>query len=413
MNCREARERMTDLFDACAQTTPDLPLREHLEACPVCSVNLAELRQALEALPTARVAASSGFTEAVMSSIQDAEPARKRRSFSPWRIGLAAAAALVVCAGASFSVWYVNTGGKQPVGAFKLLGDAAHAMARVQAVHIQAQMRTLPRDNFELIVLDQEFVPVELWANLEEPFRWRIEKPGRVVVMDGDGSTLLIKPNMVANGSVNSGFVGWMTSLLDAEDLLYNETALATEEGSQISMTVETTPEGVVEDVLQVEAKAKGTYVNDWLRNSSITDSDNLRVYRFEPETKLLKGIEIYVHAPQGDVLVFQTLEVSYDLPLDNTLFALEVPKDAITLGETPMLSDNAKYEKMSPREMAQNFFDACAREDWDEMLKYWSVSAVDDRIMNYLGGLEVVELGAPFQSGVYPGWFVPYEIRV
>jgi hypothetical protein len=29
-----------------------------------------------------------------------------------------------------------------------------------------------------------------------------------------------------------------------------------------------------------------------------------------------------------------------------------------------------------------------------------------------HLGGLEIVELGEPFQAKPYGGWFVPYEIR-
>ena len=31
----------------------------------------------------------------------------------------------------------------------------------------------------------------------------------------------------------------------------------------------------------------------------------------------------------------------------------------------------------------------------------------------DYLGGLEVISIGEPFQSMGYPGWFVPYEIKL
>ena len=48
------------------------------------------------------------------------------------------------------------------------------------------------------------------------------------------------------------------------------------------------------------------------------------------------------------------------------------------------------------------------------EVLKFWSTSRIDDRIKAYLGGLEIISLGEPFQSEGYCrlGWFVPYEIR-
>ncbi|UCG57848.1 MAG: hypothetical protein JSU70_23655, partial [Phycisphaerales bacterium] len=49
----------------------------------------------------------------------------------------------------------------------------------------------------------------------------------------------------------------------------------------------------------------------------------------------------------------------------------------------------------------------------WDEFLKFWSASAVDERIKNHLGGLEIISIGEPFKSGRYPGWFIPYEIKL
>jgi hypothetical protein len=66
----------------------------------------------------------------------------------------------------------------------------------------------------------------------------------------------------------------------------------------------------------------------------------------------------------------------------------------------------------MGPRETAQAFFEACADEDWDEFLKFWPASAVDQRLKDYLGGIEIISIGEPFKSGRYAGWFVPYEIK-
>jgi hypothetical protein len=31
----------------------------------------------------------------------------------------------------------------------------------------------------------------------------------------------------------------------------------------------------------------------------------------------------------------------------------------------------------------------------------------------DYLGGLEIISIGEPFQSATYRGWFVPYEIKL
>jgi hypothetical protein len=66
----------------------------------------------------------------------------------------------------------------------------------------------------------------------------------------------------------------------------------------------------------------------------------------------------------------------------------------------------------MGPKETAEAFFKACAEENWDEFLKFSSTSKVDEKIKGYLGGLEIISIGEPFKSGLYPGWFVPYEVK-
>ena len=82
---------------------------------------------------------------------------------------------------------------------------------------------------------------------------------------------------------------------------------------------------------------------------------------------------------------------------------------------EVKILPDNAKYEKMTPRQAAETFFKACAEKQWDEVLKFCPMSGTDERferMKEYLGGLEIVSLGEPYQTGEYPGWYVPYEIK-
>lgn len=80
------------------------------------------------------------------------------------------------------------------------------------------------------------------------------------------------------------------------------------------------------------------------------------------------------------------------------------------------MLPDNKKYEQLTPKQAAEAFFKACATKNWDEMAKFWPMSTTDEkfeRMKEYLGGLEVVSIGEPFQKDSYPGWYVPYEIKL
>jgi hypothetical protein len=66
----------------------------------------------------------------------------------------------------------------------------------------------------------------------------------------------------------------------------------------------------------------------------------------------------------------------------------------------------------MKPKQVAEAFFAACSKEDWDEAEKFWGYK-LSDRNKKHLGGLKVVSIGEPFQSKPYSGWFVPYEITM
>jgi hypothetical protein len=66
-----------------------------------------------------------------------------------------------------------------------------------------------------------------------------------------------------------------------------------------------------------------------------------------------------------------------------------------------------------SPKEAAEVFFDGLAREDWDQVLTIYPYGRLSRGFKSWLGGLRVISLGEPFQSFSYPGWFVPYEIRL
>ena len=299
------------------------------------------------------------------------------------------------------------------VSAAEVLAEAGRAVSNLRSVHIEARMRTVAHDNFELIGLEYDFVPIEMWKEFGDLPKWRVEKPLRVVVMDGKSSLLLIKRRFAAKGGVGTGFVVWLRPLLDVDQVLDSEVRLAQRQGSELVLTHERGADGLRKLVVTVEAKAHGDFTNDWLKNRSIAASDNRRVYRFDAQTKLLEGLQVYVHAVEQDILVFEITRVEYNLDIDPSLFSLAVPEDVVWSQDPQELPDNERYQQMSPDDTARAFFQACAAEDWEEVLKFWPASRMDEGIKGYLGGLEVISVGEPFRSGLYAGWFVPYEIRL
>ena len=200
---------------------------------------------------------------------------------------------------------------------------------------------------------------------------------------------------------------------MDVDKVLDSEVKLAQEQGSELMLTPTKGLDGKDKLLVSVEALAQGDFTNDWLMNSSIDASDNLRIYTFDAETNLLETLEVYVHTDGEDVMVLQITDIEYNLEIDPTLFALELPEDVIWSEQPRELADNEKYQQMGPRETAQAFFQACADENWDEVLKFRPTSAAPQWLKDKYGGLEIVNIGEPFKSGLYAGWFVPYEVRL
>ena len=135
-------------------------------------------------------------------------------------------------------------------------------------------------------------------------------------------------------------------------------------------------------------------------------------MYRFDAETGRLEDLKVYLSEKDGDVLILEVTQIDYDPQIDPSVFNLELPEDVVWYSPPQRLPDNEKYEQMTPQQAAQAFFEACGKEDWVEAEKFWSDS-MDEGVRKYLGGLEILKIGEPFQSKSYFGWFVPYEIKL
>jgi len=201
---------------------------------------------------------------------------------------------------------------------------------------------------------------------------------------------------------------------LNVHDLLDNELQKAKYDPDREVSLWHQEVEGKDKIVLEIDV-ITDLAEDDYLRNKFISESDRLKVYRFDTETKLLESLQIYVHTEDEDVLIFEVTNIEYNTEIEDGVFALDLPEDMIWSRGPQILPDNERYENMTPQEAAETFFHACSQEDWEEVLKFWMASRIDDRIKEYLGGLEIISLGEPFQSDGYHhlGWFVPYEIRL
>jgi hypothetical protein len=164
--------------------------------------------------------------------------------------------------------------------------------------------------------------------------------------------------------------------------------------------------------ILDVRRGGRGDFSNDWEKNRSIDESDHTCVYTFDANTKRLEGLRVIVHAGGQDVTVLELTTVLYNEAFPPGLFSLPLPSNVNWFVDPASLKP-ASTQLTGPQDTASYFFDSLAREDWSAVLEVFPVSGVSDEIKQIYGGLQVVSLGQPFQSGLYPGFFVPYEIRL
>jgi outer membrane lipoprotein-sorting protein len=396
MTCRETQKRLVDLFDFRPPRDREA-IESHLAACEHCAREYAAIQTAAGLIqPRFRVEPSPDFKERVMNRITQTEATPHPRRWV-FRLALAAAATVI-------AILVFAQSGQSP--ALNLMAQSAEAMSNLQTVHIVARMRTAPGDNFEYINPAMDWVPLEIWRQFGETSKWRVEKPGRVAVMDGTSSLMLLRPNEVVRGGTRPGFLEWVGTLLQTDKLMENELAYARAQRASARLAEQDS-----HYVLTVQRVAQGDFRNDWVLNKSVSESNNTRVYRFDRATKRLEGMQLILNAKTGDVPVFEITNITYNESFDPKLFTIDLPANLIS-SVSPEEMPATRPLPQTPKEAAALFFDALSRQDVDALLTVYPVNAAP-AWLKQIKSLQVVSLGEPFQSGLYRGWFVPYEITI
>jgi outer membrane lipoprotein-sorting protein len=411
MNCTQCEERLVDYAEGLLGDQA-AAIEAHLAECPACRARLEELKLLSGALKESVPAVDEAFAErVVMNRIITEQATELRRLKMKKRLQLIGAGTAAVAALAACIALFVFLGPAENGRALaaEVLAKGAAEASNLKAVHLKCRMRSLPNENFMLVGPTYDFIEMDVWRQFGGPLKYRIEKPGRVVVSDGESAVMFIKDfNRAMKGPAGADFdASWLRDLADLEGAMSAQLRDSLAGEGNLS-TARETVDGKLK--LTVTAEVKPADVGEYLRGKFMMTSDTRRVLRFDAETRRLEAVKIFMHAKPEDVLVFEVTAIEYNPELPASIFKLELPKDVSWLTPPAPLPDNEKYVLMKPKEVAQAFFDACDKNEWDEVQKFWS-GKVDDRMKKFLSDLKLVSLGEPFQSKPFPGWFVPYEV--
>ena len=181
MTCADVRNHFADYAEGLLGKPAAAEVRIHLDACDACRTqwqHVAALHARL--LRDAQQPGSSSLPDLVMDQILQ-ESTLKLRKHAMYKRYLQISLGLSTAAAAAVVIVLVLAGvlSTTPMAAAEVIADGAKAVANVTSVHITAKLRTLPADNFELIGVDYDFVPNDLWWHSGTPAQWRVEKPGR------------------------------------------------------------------------------------------------------------------------------------------------------------------------------------------------------------------------------------------
>lgn len=298
--------------------------------------------------------------------------------------------------------------------------DAVESLTGLKSLHITAKIRLEGDSSFEMITPDAAFQPLDIWKVFGDTPKWRVQHPGRMVIMDGTRTLLFFpKPQGVAfayqfPGNEIMYASGLLMPLLDIDTLFIHEQEAARMGGAQVSLKGEADATGAPVLVLTINSKNQGDYSqSNYMKNRSLWDSDNIRVYTFHATTHQLQSMHVYMEVEGAKILVFEITAIQYDVEIDPTLFDTTVPEGVHLLEAaeqgTAILSNPAS----TPKEAAETIFNLLTQRDWETLHAYAGTRLDMQQIQAFLGGLQIISLGEPFQSGVGPCWFVPYELQL
>ena len=196
--------------------------------------------------------------------------------FTRWGFGLGAAAG---AAAIVLAVFLISP--KTQATAAEVLARGARAIAGLTSIHLRGQLRTLPADNFSFIDAKSDFCAVELWKQFAPELKWRVEKPGRVAVMDGQQTMLYVKTSKVAGKlprpSRSAFDTDWLQRIANLSNTISNELRHAQAQGWKLGLTEETGADGRLKSVVSVMAKS-GLPDDDYCKNKFFENADTRRV---------------------------------------------------------------------------------------------------------------------------------------
>jgi len=420
MDCEKCKLEMVNLFDSEVNPMEVANILEHIQQCPNCFVEYENTKKVLSTLkPTQQPSAPFLLKQNIMNQLKMEE--QKMSTQETKTVNLNSKFKKVLSIAAVFAILMVaipvldnttNIFNHSARAANNFFESSIKATQFIKNMVIKLKVRTDASDNFALVGTTYDMVNHRIYKTFEPSAKWRIEKSGRTLVNDGNFQYLFVsKVDGYFKDTKNSTIAEWFLILLDPEKVLSKEQNNIKADGSKFKMEEK---DGLM--YFTITSNAKGNFINDYCKNSSIEESDNRREYIFDKNTKLLKGLKIFILEGKNETLIAEITSIDYNTTIDKSLFSINLPKGTEWFDLSKEIN-NETFKNISSKRAAELFFEGLSNSNWKVVAQTFefisSNSLKVKEVKDKFGGLTLLKLGEPFKSGQYPGEFVPYEIKL
>ena len=411
MNCQEFHKMIPDLLAGTLSPEELTTAREYLTSCPACAEALRTARETLRSVtPRFEPSVPEGLEARLLDAVHRRATVSKTPEHRPRRrlvgllSGVVSAAAVVIVV----LTFGLNTPAR---AARNRLTQAIASMEGLRSIRIELRIRTSEQENFDYIDPHREFIPHTLEAIYSPRLLWRVEKPGRKALYDGEHTYLWFD-------SLNDGLIqpyapdaiGMLNLLIDPSQLLELERQLTR---AHTGARYELRREAEVL-YLTVISPAQGDFSqSDHERNTSIIESNTRREYRFDALNGRLLGARVTLLAEEGERALLEIDRITYDAPLDTA--TLTVLPEGINWTDQTRNTPSPRVTGIDAKEAARLILAAFATWDneiLDEALRSYGAHA-RKLLQSRYAGATVERLSEPVRSGKYPGWFIPCTLRM
>ena len=293
------------------------------------------------------------------------------------------------------------------VSAKEILWEAIDALRNSENIEMTVEVRTRPVENFRYINVNDDFVTHHIdIESTDSLFRWKVDKGERIAESNGtDIYTWLPSLNLGWHivGNDKDNILGYLANFLtprkilekELENCLSNKNAeyKVVKNGTDIILTVHSSPQG--------------NFDNPYMLNSSIAESETIRRYVIDSDSKRLISASVNVIANNREIEVLKVSSIDYDsqrkeiYKFDPTIRFVE-----IEMQPTGLIG-------LSAEEAASTILNAFA--DWNDSIltKVFIPEVSETAYRERFQGATLISVGRSFKSGNNNSTFVPYSLKL